>query len=182
MEELIPILTIVAYFLYQGYVGYKKEQEKSAKRNLGKPNQAPARPQGQPERKREWLEELLDPRPTSTTPSFEPKKEEVQPTYQEPAYQQTYEEPKYDSGYKRMKYIPSEVPVSLLAEYKRLSTYEEDETLKKARLARNQKRITIQRLETQAHADQELEWERNQIHFDLQDAILAKAILDRPCQ
>lgn len=37
MENLFYILAIVAYFLFQGYQNFKKEQEKARKRNPGRP-------------------------------------------------------------------------------------------------------------------------------------------------
>ncbi len=40
MENLFYILAVIAYFLFQGYQNFKKEQEKAKKRNLGKPVEA----------------------------------------------------------------------------------------------------------------------------------------------
>jgi len=176
MEQLIPILSIIAYFIYQAYTGYKKEQEKAAKRNPGKPNQ-PVVPTKPTPPQRDWLEELLQP----SEPIKEPVKELVKPVA-EPTYEQSYTEPAYESSYKREKYVPAEKPVSLLAEYKRLSTYDEDGTLKRTKKIRSDKRTEIKRLETKAHEDQEIEWEKNQFHFDLNEAIIMKAILERPYQ
>ena len=180
MDQLIPILSIIAYFIYQAYTGYKKEQEKAAKRNPGKPNQ-PVITTKQPELQRDWLEELLQP----SEPKREHVKELAKPvaeTVYEKPYVQTYAEPAYESSYKQEKYVPTEKPVSLLAEYRRLSTYDEDGTLKRAKEIRSDKRTKIKRLETKAHEDQDIEWGKNQIHFDLNEAIIMKAILERPYQ
>lgn len=184
MEQLIPILSIIAYFIYQAYTGYKKEQEKAANRNLGKPNQ-PVVPTKQSLPQRDWLEELLMPSETMKEPTKETVKEFEKPiseTVYEQPYVQTFVEPKYESTYQREKYVPAEKPVSLLAEYRRLSTYDEDGSLKRAKKIRSDKRTEIKRLETKAHEDQDAEWENNQIHFDLNEAIIMKAILERPYQ
>src|SRR5690606_16909241 len=154
METLIPIFLAIAFFILQGYLGYKKEQEKAAKRNIGKPR---AHPQPSPV-------QIPAPVPVS--------KPQVQ----------TYIEPTYESFYKPEKYVPTERPENLLAEYKRLSTYDEDGVLKRAKKIRSEKRSEIKRLETQIHYEEENEKAANLIHFDLEQAIKIKAILDRPYQ
>lgn len=39
MENLLYILAVVAYFIYQTYNNFKKEQEKARKRNMGQPQE-----------------------------------------------------------------------------------------------------------------------------------------------
>lgn len=182
METIIPIILALAFFVIQGYMGVKKEQEKAAKRNLGKPGTPPVATQPVPAkkaapRKRDWLEELLDPQmphqqpvPVDRPPVTAPKE----------VYEQTYVEPRYENSYKREKYVPTEKPVSLLAEYKRLSTYDENGEVKRAKKIRADRRNENKLLETMALEIQDMETERNSIHFNLEEAIVIKAILERP--
>src|SRR5690606_5014739 len=84
METFIPVILAIAFFIFQAYSGVKKEQEKAAKRNLGKPGLPPVTAQPAPvkkaaPRKRDWLEELLDPQmphpqPVPVQPVEVPKK------------------------------------------------------------------------------------------------------------
>jgi len=177
MDALIPILLTIGFFIFQAYVGYKKEQEKAAKRNPGRPNTMPAPSKTEHPKKRDWLEELLQPQSQSEKPVYQPEKTYIEPVKQA---EQKYVEPHYETFYKPEKYVPAEKPASLLAEYRSLSTYDEDEVLKKARTLRNDKRSAIKRLETKALQEQDIEREKNLIHFDLQEAIIINAILERP--
>lgn len=181
MDALIPILLTIGFFIFQAYVGYKKEQEKAAKRNPGRPSTMPAPSKTEQPKKRDWLEELLQPQPQREKPIYQPEKMLVEPVKQvEKPYEQKYVEPHYETFYKPEKYVPTEKPASLLAEYRSLSTYDEDEVLKKARKLRNDKRSAIKRLETKALHEQDIEREKNLIHFDLKEAIIINAILERP--
>jgi len=188
METFIPVILAIAFFIFQAYLGVKKEQEKAAKRNLGKPGSPPvasypapakkAAPQREvAPQKRDWLEELLNPQMphpqpvTVDSPTVETPKER---------YEQAYTEPRYETFYKPEKYVPTERPVSLLDEYRRLSTYDEDGEIKRAKKIRTDRRKETKRLETLALEVRDLETERNTIHFNLEEAIIIKAILERP--
>ena len=164
MDALIPILLTIGFFIFQAYLGYKKEQEKALKRNPSKPG-APVQPTVQRPRER---------------PSAPPVRGRVKEAIEQP-YVQTYVEPTYESSYKQEKYVPTEKPVDLLAEYRRLASDDEDEVTRKARRLRNEKRSAIKRLTT---IDDEETSERvgGLVHFDLEQAIKIKAILDRPYQ
>lgn len=183
MDSFIPVVLAIAFFIFQAYLGVKKEHEKAAKRNLGKPEIPSVSSKPDPEkpadpRKRDWLEELLDPQmPQQQRPVVVEKESMELP---KESYEPTYVEPQYETFYKREKYVPTERPVSLLAEYKRLSTYDEDGEIRRAKKLRADKRSEIKRLETLALEVHDLELERNSIHFDLQEAIVIKAILERP--
>jgi len=182
MDTFIPVILAIAFFIFQAYLGVKKEQEKAAKRNLGKPGSPPVVTPPTPAKKavlqkRDWLEELLNPQlpppktdPVERSPVEAPKQ----------SYEQTYTEPRYETFYKREKYVPAEKPVSLLEEYRKLSAYEEDEEVKRAKKLRTQRKKEIKRLETLALEVYDLETEGSSIHFDLEEAIVMKAILERP--
>jgi len=183
MDIIIPILLTVGFFILQAYLGYKKEQEKAAKRNLGRPNTRPVPPSEHNPEKRDWLEELLQRQTQNKKPAHPPEKPLVEATKPvEQPYSQTYVEPHYETFYKPEKYVPTERPASLLAEYRRLSTYDEDGVLKKASEIRSAKRTEIKRLETEALEVHNLELEKRSFHFDLREAIIIKAILERPYQ
>jgi len=165
MDALIPILLTIGYFIFQAYLGYKKEQEKAAKRNLGKP--------GTP------------PRPAIQLPKEGPKarpvRERVETPIEQP-YVQTYVEPTYESTYKSEKYVPTEKPADLLAEYRRLASHDEERVAMKARRMRAEQRSAIKRLETTLPDEAVGSKAEALIHFDLEQAIKIKAILDRPYQ
>src|SRR5690606_12058830 len=134
MDALIPILFAIAYFIFQAYTGYQKEQEKAAKRNIGKPNPEvykpetpdypvqrdvtpydPARSQG-PAYEKHAYEKATYGKPAYEKPAYE--KTDYQTRNIEKPYVQGYQEPAYESTYKPEKYVPTERPVSLLAEYR----------------------------------------------------------------
>lgn len=182
METFIPVVLAIAFFIFQAYLGVKKEQEKAAKRNLGKPGSPPVASHPEPAKKaapqkRDWLEELLNPQmpqqqpvPVERPPVETPKER----------YEQAYVEPQYETFYKPEKYVPTERPASLLAEYRRLSTYDENGEIKRAKKIRTDRRTETKRLETLALEVRDLEMERNTVHFNLEEAIIIKAILERP--
>jgi hypothetical protein len=185
MDTFIPVILAIAFFIFQAYLGVKKEQEKAAKRNLGKPGSPPVVAHPEPVKKdsppkRDWLEELLNPEmPQPTQPKPVLVERPVVATPKE-SYEQTYVEPRYETFYKPEKYVPTERPVSLLAEYRRLSTYDEDGEIKRAKKIRADRRKETKRLETLALEVDDLDKERNTIHFNLEEAIVIKAILERP--
>lgn len=182
METFIPVILVIAFFILQAYLGVKKEQEKATKRNLGKPGSPPVAAHPEPAkkdvpRKRDWLEELLDPQMPHTQPAPVDK-----PPIEAPreSYEPAYVEPHYETFYKPEKYVPTERPASLLAEYRRLSTYDENGEIKRAKKIRTDRRTETKRLETLALEVHDLEVERNTVHFNLEEAIIIKAILERP--
>lgn len=182
METFIPVILAIAFFIFQAYSGVKKEQEKAAKRNLGKPGSPPVAAQPVPAkkavpRKRDWLEELLDPQ----MPHPQPVPVDRPPVEaRKQSNEQAYVEPSYDTFYKPEKYVPTERPASLLEEYRRLSTYDENGEIKRAKKIRTDRRKETKRLETLALEVRDLEAERNTVHFNLEEAIIIKAILERP--
>lgn len=166
MDALIPILFAIAYFIFQAYTGYQEEQKKAARRNIGKPNP-----------------EVYKPEPAATKPSYD------QPSYEKPVFEspyiekpyvQTYQEPVYESAYREEKYVPTERPVNLLEEYRRLASADEDVLIRRSREARKAKRSGIKRLETERLEIESAEREANRFHFDMRQAVIMKAILDRP--
>jgi|SRR5690606_17920352 len=168
MDALIPILLTIGFFIFQAYLGYKKEQEKAAKRNLGKPG-VPQRPTIQLPKERPVAQPVREVRERVEAPIEQP-------------YVQTYVEPTYKSTYKREKYIPTEKPADLLAEYRRLASNDEDEVIRRAKRLRNEKRSAIKRLETTLPDEAIGSRAEELLHFDLEQAIKIKAILDRPYQ
>src|SRR5690606_1674366 len=93
MDALIPILFAIAYFIFQAYTGYQKEQEKAAKRNIGKPNPEVYKP------------ETPDyPVQRDVTP-YDPARSQG-PAYEKPAYEKaTYGKPAYEKpAYEKTDY------------------------------------------------------------------------------
>lgn len=147
VEELIPVIMALAFFIFQAYTGYKKEKEKAAKRQMGKPTVSP------------------EPTHTDYTDSIEPTIPEYT-NYQKEPYQ-------------------VEAPPSLLDEYRKLGEYAEMEKLKvkKREVLKSQgygqsKPQQLVQLETEELDD--LNLKDYEVDFDVREAVLAKAILDRP--
>ena len=175
MDALIPILFAIAYFIFQAYTGYQKEQEKASKRNIGKPNPDVYKP------------EKADYSPSRDGREYKAGQKQP-PAYEKPAYEktayekpyvQTYAEPVYESTYKEQKYVPTERPPNLLAEYRSLAYDDEDIVIRRAREARQAKRAGIRRLKTEQLEEDSVQT-GNRIRFDIREAVIMKAILDRP--
>ena len=183
MEGFIPVLIELAYFILQAYTGYQKEKEKAAKRQLGKP--VAQKPTTQrPAERRSATRKPIQPPIEQPIPTSEP----IYPDYKEQSYelQEPYGKQSYEPRYEQKRYMP-DMPPSLLDEYKRLSEYAEIEKVKakKKKLLQNQNqnqnKIIRPKLEQLAMQDiDDLDPEEYEIDFDIREAILAKAILDRP--
>src|SRR5690606_37597677 len=119
--------------------------------------------------------------PKEKRSATQPVRKRVQKPIEDP-YIQTYTEPAYESSYKQEKYVPTEKPASLLAEYRRLALEDDNEVAKKAKRLRNEKRGSIKRLEMTVPKDLVDTRAEALVHFDLEQAIKIKAILDRPYQ
>lgn len=158
-EELIPVIMALIFFVIQAYTGYKKEKEKAAKRQLGKPTaQTTSEPKPQPPAQ----QASVNPEPVYTDYS----------DYSEPI------------DYQKKPY-KTEVPPSLLDEYRKLGEYAEMEKLKaeKKEVLKSQgygrsKPPQLVQLETEELDD--LNLQDYELDFDVREAVLAKAILDRP--
>lgn len=146
-EELIPVIMALVFFVIQAYTGYKKEKEKAAKRQLGKPTASPE-------------------------PAYTDYSDSIEPTNTEST---SYEKKPYQV----------DVPPSLLDEYREQGEYAEMEKLKaeKREVLKSQgygqsKPQQLVQLETEELDD--LNLEDYEVDFDVREAVLAKAILDRP--
>jgi len=186
MDALIPILFAIAYFIFQAYTGYKKEQEKAAKRNIGKPNPEVYKPETPDYSARKDVkpyESAQPQQPAYEKPGYD-KTVYERPVYERPTiekpYVQTYVEPVYESTYKEEKYVPTERPASLLDEYRRQAYDGEDRVIRRAREAGRDKRAGIRRLETERLEVENAERNKAHIRFDMREAVIMKAILDRP--
>lgn len=190
MDALIPILFAIAYFIFQAYTGYQKEQEKASKRNIGKPNPDVYKPEKadySPSRDgREYRAGQNQPtayeKPAYEKTVYEKpvqEKRAYEQPYIEKPYVQTYAEPVYESTYKEQKYVPTERPPNLLAEYRSLAYDDEDMVIRRAREARQAKRAGIRRLKTEQLEEDSVQT-GNRIRFDIREAVIMKAILDRP--
>lgn len=188
MEGFIPVLIAIAYFVLQAYTGYKKEKEKAAKRQLGKPpfpsNTAPSpRPKVQRSEKRKPIQPqegrpVSSPEPVYTDTQYVDRAKEYQPS--EPAQS-------YGHNYDKRPYVP-DLPPSLLDEYRKLSEYAEMEKVKaekrealKSQNYNNNIQPELERLEMQDIQDiDDIDLQEYEVNFDVKQAVLAKAILDRP--
>lgn len=171
IEGFIPVLIAIAYLIFQGYTGYKKEKEKAAKRQYGKPAPKQQEPQRSEAKQRPQHKPLQPPIPPVERPVSNPSPEPVYTDYTE---QPSTYEPK-----------TTEVPPSLLDEYQKMSDYAEIEKLKaekrealKSNSGRETIRPKLEQLETEELDD--VNFRDYEIEFDVREAILAKAILDRP--
>ncbi len=145
MENLIYILAPIAYFLYQGYQNYLKEQEKAKKRNLGVP----------PHKEVTSDEEVIsEPMIVKETEAIE-LKPDYKLTKQEERIKQRREELVYE------KVAPNFS-----------KDYYNPETVSERRLAVKKKEKTVVQSVNMSYEED--------YDFDLRDAIIKEAILNRP--
>lgn len=188
MEGFIPVLIAIAYFVLQAYTGYKKEKEKAAKRQLGKPpvqsNTVPSRrPQVQRSEKRKPIQ------PQERRPGSSPEPVYTDTQYVDRTKEYPSSEPTQGDGssYDRKPYVP-DTPPSLLYEYRKLGEYAEMEKVKaeKREALKSQNygsdiQPELERLEMQDIQDiDDIDLQEYEVNFDVKQAVLAKAILDRP--
>src|SRR5690606_1552123 len=185
MEGFIPVLIALAYFVLQAYTGDQKEKEKAAKRQLGKAvapkPESTRRPAGKGTEQRKRLHAPVE-RPVSNREPVHTDYAE-QPTVYNPSAEYDGRQ-NHQKEYKQKRYVP-DMPPSLLDEYRKLSEYAEIEKVKaeKRKAMKSQNygstiRPKLEQLETEDIDG--LNAQEYEIDFDVREAVLAKAILDRP--
>lgn len=169
MDNILIIIAVVAFFIFQTYSNYKKEQEEAKTRNPA--NRRPGNldsPQKEVPPAMEiprWLEDFLPP---------QEKMEEKPKPSTVPASDH------YGSiEYQPVKYVPSELPADLLKEYRDLPEKKEIEELKRSVAIHKAHSHQFKRLKPYLLVDK-VEEEIEIPAFDLREAIIMNAILERP--
>lgn len=176
MDNILIIVAVVAFFLFQTYSNYKKEQEKAKTRN---PSERSPDISDVPQKELppsmeipRWLEDFLPPQETKA-PKPKPIREKPEPVAM-PATQH------YGSiDYQRTKYISSERPADLLREYRDLPEKKEIEELKRSVAIHKDHAHQFNRLKPYSIVDK-VEEAIEVPEFDLREAIIMNAILERP--
>lgn len=178
MDNIVIIIAAVAFFIFQVYSNYKKEQEEAKTRNPA--NRRPSTsesPQKEVPPTMEiprWLEDFLPPQE-----SIKQKPERI---YEKPKPVAMPENDHRGSiEYQRVKYVPSELPADLLKEYRNLPEKREIEELKRSVAIHKAHSHQLKRLTPQLLVD-EVEQDIEVPVFDLREAIIMNAILERPYQ
>jgi len=157
METIIPILIAIVVFAFQAYANFQKEQEKARKRNLGQPP----------------LPEDNADRPI-TDPQSPPPDYPSQTTDRRP--------PDTDSRTPipgALPLPPDRSPATRHRPFEDYAGVMSADEVKRVRKAR-QHRQTIQRLEVEEGGTSASPIE--EVEFDLRDAVIKSAILERPYQ
>src|SRR5690606_24584825 len=118
MDTIIPIIFALAFFIFQAYLNYKKEQEKAKKRNPGKPQEHSVENEEPSIELSDWLQEILQPKVDQPSPHRQEKP--IQPVVQARQPIEVIPEKYQPEKYQQVRYQPSEVPVDLLYEYRNL--------------------------------------------------------------
>lgn len=193
MDNIIIVLLGIAFFVFKVYSNFKEEQEKAKKRN---PSARPAATEetreetiARPTPKKEdpeihlpkWLEDL-----------FVPEKETPRPTPQRtlplPAPVPTASDlnlPPKKKGHGSIDYEPvryeiSEKPADLLKEYRSLADTQHIEELKRSRAIHKTHSHQFARLEPFVLEKEGAYEETTYPTFNLREAIIQQAILERP--
>ena len=180
MENIVIVIAVIAFFLFSTYSNYKKEQEKANTRDPSNPQSRPSasRPSPQelphPIEIPKWLEDFLPPQERVEP---KPKPEPISTSSYEHHGSVEYEPVKYE----RVKYVPSELPADLLKEYRNLPEKKEIDELKKTVAIHSSHSHQFKRLQPFLLVDK-VEEEIEVPAFDLREAIIMNAILERPYQ
>ncbi|MFD2597824.1 hypothetical protein ACFSQ3_02585 [Sphingobacterium corticis] len=159
MESIIPVLLVVGGLIYKIYTNYQEEMEKVRKRQHGMPNRKPS------------PATVVIPKPNRSD-AQSAKRRVAQPTVSKPA-------PSYDRklGRPQPTKLSDRRPATTIIEENALTNREPNEVTR-ARKQREQ-RLLDRKIEVVAVED-ELETSGNQTKFDLREAIIQAAILERP--
>lgn len=180
MDNIVIIIAVIAFFLFSTYSNYKKEQEKANTRDPSKPQNRPNSSNPSPQEVPhpleipKWLEEFLPPQER-----VEPKpKPEPIPTS---SYEHHGSIDYKPITYERVKHVPSEPPADLLKEYRNLPEKREIDELKRSVAIHSSHSHQFKRLQPFLLVDK-VEEEIEVPVFDLREAIIMNAILERPYQ
>ncbi len=155
METFIPIIIALAVFAFQAYSNFQKEQEKAKKRDLG---QHPPIPEDQAE----W----------PPLPDNNPQRPVAADYWEEPIPAPA---PPADP---RKPYQAQRLPEAVVPAYERYSGIVDAERIKRLGKA-GQRQLTPQRVEVDEGSDT---GRGRDADFDLRDAVIKAAILERPYQ
>lgn len=158
METILPIIIAIAIFAFQAYSNYQKEQEKAKKRNPGQPRI--------PDASGEYP---FNEHPSMDEPSIPDYWEERTPKHVPQAGAQTL---------KRQQQIPVKQQIPVQQAFDEYSGVVDVEEVRRARKAR-QREVIPHRLVAAEEEDAGLAGNQE---FDLRDAVIKSAILERPYQ
>lgn len=176
MDNILIIIAVVAFFIFQTYSNYKKEQEEAKTRNPSsrRPSTSES-PQKEVPPAMEiprWLEDFLPPQETMV--------QKTEKSYEKPEPVAMSTNDHHGSiKYQPVKYIPSELPPDLLKEYRNLPEKLEMEQLKRSVAIQKSQSYKFKKMTPQLLAD-EVEQVIDVPEFSLRDAIIMNAILERP--
>lgn len=178
MDNIVIVIAAIAFFIFQVYSNYKKEQEAAKTRNPAKrrsdTSSAPQKEVPPAMEIPRWLEDFL---PQQETIVQKPK-----PVYEKPEPVAVPVNESYGSiDYQPVKYVPSELPADLLKEYRDLPEKKEIEELKRSVAIHKAHSHQFKRLQPYLLVDK-VEEEIEVPEFDLRKAIIMNAILERPYQ
>jgi hypothetical protein len=179
MDNIVIVIGVIAFFLFTTYSNYKKEQEKANTRDPSRPQNRPSTSSSSPKDTPhpieipKWLEDFLPPQERAE-PKPKPKATPISPSEYHGSID--YEPVKYE----RVKYVPSELPADLLKEYRNLPEKREIEELKRSVAIHSSHSHEFKRLQPFLLVDKVEEIEVPA--FDLREAIIMNAILERPYQ
>lgn len=175
MDNILIIIAVVAFFIFTTYSNYKKEQEKANTRDPSIPQKKPtSTPSSQQEIPApleipKWLEDFLPPQP-ETKPAPQP--------IPVPSYDHQGSIDYRPAKYQQVKYVRSELPADLLKEYRNLPEKKEMEELK--RTVAIHKSHQINRSKPVVLIDDVQHEDINVPRFNLREAVIMNAILERP--
>lgn len=155
METFIPIIIALVIFAFQAYSNFQKEQEKAKKRDLGQ--QPPLQ-----EDHAEW----------PPLPDNNPQRPVIADYWEEPV-----PAPAAPAD-PRKPYQAQRHPEPAVSAYEQYSGFVDAERIKRASKAR-QKQLTPKRVEVEERSDT---GRGREATFDLRDAVIKSAILERPYQ
>lgn len=178
MDNIVIVIAVIAFFLFTTYSNYKKEQEKANTRDPSKPHNPPTISGSSPDEATnpmevpKWLEDFFPPQER-----VEAKPKPIPVSSNEHRGSIDYQPVKYE----RVKYVPSELPADLLKEYKNLPEKRESEELKRSAAIHASHSHQFKRLQPFLLVDK-VEEEIEVPAFNLREAIIMNAILERPYQ
>jgi hypothetical protein len=166
MENILPFLLAMAAIAFKIYDNFKKEQEKAQKRNAGAPSpEGDYHPEIPPVASKPVITREVKPQPVHV--------EEVPETRHqyEPTYKRDYKEPQPVIVAKEPRIEQTRAEILVIKE--KINPEKPSEEVKRSR--------AIHQSHKHGFKTQEVEEEENPYaHFDLHDAVVKEAILNRP--
>jgi len=165
MEEYLPFLIMLVIAGYRFYANFQKEQEKARKRNPGKRT-----PETQPAAKETWERKIEPHAQTSQNHKPELVEEVFDPAYPyEPKYRPIYKEPMQAPSVKEEKYSYATAESAKQAELYNPEV-PAPEVLRNRKIHKTHPHGFVPHVEE----------EETHYDFDMRDAVIKQAILNRP--